>query len=190
MPEIRLHKAQPTSGIGRLAEMGGGEPAAPYWSTWWGGGIALARYVLDHPAAVAGRRVLDLGTGSGLVAIAAARAGAARVVAADVDPYAIAVARMNAAANGVALSLQLGDLTVGEPHKVDTVLVGDLFYDPDMARSVTVFLDRCREPGALVLVGDPGRAYLPRTRLRLVAEYEGPEFAHWTGRSAVFEFLA
>lgn len=190
MPEIRLHKAQPSSGIGRLADLGGGEPAAPYWSTWWGGGIALARHVLDHAETVSGRRVLDLGTGSGLVAIAAHRAGAARVAAADVDRYAIAAARVNVAANGADVSLHLGDLTAEDPPPVDTVLVGDLFYEADLARRVTAFLDRCLAAGTSVLVGDPGRSHLPRPRLRLLAEYDGPEFAHWQGRNAVYAFVA
>lgn len=171
VPEVRVHKAGPTSGLRRLAEA---DPAfgAPYWAHWWGGGLALARFVLDRPETVAGRRVLDLGCGSGLVAIAAAKAGAARVVAADIDPYAVAASRLNAAANAVELDVRLGDPTVGESAQVDTVLVGDLFYDEATARRVTRFLDRCVGVGCEVLVGDPWRAHLPHGRLSLLAEHQ------------------
>ncbi len=191
VPEIRLHKAGPRSGLWRLAERDGGF-GAPYWAHWWGGGLALARHVLDHPQTVAGRRVLDLGCGSGLVGIAAAKAGAAMVMAADTDPYALAAAGLNAAANAVTILPLPGDMTAGAPPEVDIVLVGDLFYDRDLALRVTGFLDRCLAAGIGVLVGDPGREYLPRPRLRRLAEYPGPDFSD-TGRSggrtnAVFSF--
>lgn len=188
VPEIRVHKAAPDSGLHRLAELGSAELAAPYWSTWWGGGIALARYVLDRPETVAGRRILDLGTGSGLVAIAAAKAGSSRVIAADTDRYAIWLARMNAGENGVDLSLRLGDPLGGEPPDVNVVLVGDLFYEARLARRATRFLQRCTDAGLSVLVGDPGREHLPRARLAHIAEFDGPEFARWQGRNAVYEF--
>jgi len=169
-PEIRLHRAGPRSGLMRLAEI---DPdfGAPYWARTWGGGLALARHVLDHPDLVAGKRVLDLGAGSGLVAIAAALAGAAEVKAVDVDPYAVAAARLNAAANGVAVETVRADLTGGEPSDVDLVLVGDLFYDPALAERVEAYLRRCLAAGIAVLIGDPWRAPLPADRLRVVAEY-------------------
>jgi predicted nicotinamide N-methyase len=149
---------------------------APYWAYHWGGGLALARHILDHTEIVAGRKVLDLGAGSGIVAIAAAKAGAKSVIAADVDPYAIAATGLNAAANGVAVSTFLGDLTAGSPPGVDIVLAGDLFYEADLAERVTAFLDRCLGSKIEVLVGDPWRAFLPKTRLQLLAQYPGSDF--------------
>jgi predicted nicotinamide N-methyase len=174
IPEIVLHKAVPASGLARLAA----EDAAfgsPYWAYYWLGGLALARFVLDRPATVAGKRVLDLGCGSGLVAIAAAKAGAASVLAADVDPYAIAVLPLNAAQNGVIVEAVLSDLTAGPVPEVDLILAGDVFYDPEPAARVLPFLERCRATGVEVLVGDPRRAPLPVTRLRVLADYRFAE---------------
>jgi predicted nicotinamide N-methyase len=143
---------------------------------------------------VTGRRVLDLGAGSGLVAIAAAKAGARAVIASEVDPYAIAALRLNAAANAVAIEAALGDLTAGPPPTVDLVAVGDLFYDGDLAPRVTAFLDRCLAMGIEALIGDPWRAFLPRARLRLIAEYRVADFAQpesdGATASAVFAFEA
>ena len=171
LPEIRLHKAQPASGLWRLAELDEHGFGSPYWAYHWAGGLALARYILDRPETVAGLRVLDLGAGSGIVGIAAAKAGARKVNAAEIDPYALAALRLNAAANGVAISAVPGDLTKGAPPPVDVVVVGDLFYEHDLAERVTAFLDRCLDSSIDVLIGDPGRAFLPRSRLRLLAEY-------------------
>lgn len=170
VPEVRLHRAGPHSGLMRLAEADR-DFGSPYWARTWGGGLALARHVLDRPEIVRGGRVLDLGAGSGLVAIAAARAGAVSVTAADIDPYAVAAARLNAAANGVSVETMLGDLTSGGAPDVDLVLVGDLFYDPGLAERVIAFLDRCQAAGVAVLIGDPFRAHLPLGRLRKVADY-------------------
>jgi predicted nicotinamide N-methyase len=190
VPEIRLHKAGPKSALWRLAEMDDPYFGTPYWAHSWGGGLALARHILDHPETVAGRRVLDLGTGSGIVAIAAAKAGAREVIAADIDRYAVAVARLNAAANGVTLSALLGDLTADPPPAVDVVLVGDVFYDHNLAKRVTTFLDRCLGSDIDVLIGDPGRTFLPYSRLRLLAEYPGLDFGDGNDvagkRNAVF----
>jgi predicted nicotinamide N-methyase len=177
VPEIRLHKAGPKSGLWRLADADD-DFGTPYWAYHWGGGLGLARHILNHPSIVAGRRALDLGAGSGIVGIAAAKAGARHVVAADVDPYAVAATELNAAANGVTVSTFHDDLTMGSPPAVDVVLVGDLFYDADLARRVTVFLDRCLEAKIEVLVGDPRRSFLPRERLALVAEYPGGDFGN------------
>lgn len=163
VPELRMHKAGPASGVGRLGD------AAPYWAYWWAGGLALARYVLDHPAWVAGRRVIDLGAGSGLVGIAAARAGAARVVASEIDTHARIAIACNAALNAVPIADVLGDMTNGPGPDADLLLVGDVFYAPEVAARVTLFLDRCVASGLQVLVGDPWRAPLPVERLTLLA---------------------
>jgi predicted nicotinamide N-methyase len=190
IPEIVLHKAAPSSGIWRLAEAEGADFLAPYWSSWWGGGVALARWVLDHPAPVAGKSVLDVGAGSGLVGIAAAKAGAARVLAVDVDRYAVAATRLNAAANGVEIEARCGDGLEGAAPDVDVVLVGDLFYEPALAARTSAFLERCIARGIAAYVGDPGRASLPRARLRLIAEYESADYAdseNARGWGGVFE---
>jgi predicted nicotinamide N-methyase len=177
LPEIVLHRAGPKSGLWRLAEMDE-DFGSPYWAFNWGGGLALARYVRDCPEVVAGRTVLDLGAGSGIVGIAAARSGAERVIAADVDRWAIAATGLNGAANGVTISTHLGDLTAGSPPDVDVILVGDLFYAEALAQRVTAFLDRCLGPNIGALVGDPNRAFLPRSRLQPLAEYPGPDFGN------------
>lgn len=175
VPEIRLHMATPASGLRRMLEATG-RNGSPYWAYPWAGGMVLARFVLNRPQTVAGRRVLDLGTGSGLVAIAAAKAGARSVIAADPDRNAIAALCLNAAANGVEVGALACDLTVGPPPDVDLILAGDVFYEAKLAARVTAFLDRCLMAGIAVLVGDPGRAPLPRHRLRLLAEYAVTDF--------------
>ncbi|TZG26086.1 class I SAM-dependent methyltransferase [Sphingomonas montanisoli] len=170
VPELQVHKAVPTSGLRELAERDPGFDT-PYWAHHWGGGLALARFVLDRPETVAGRRVLDLGTGSGIVAIAAMLAGAGEVIAADVDPYAIEALQLNAAANDVTVTPWFGDMTTaGAIPDVDIVLVGDLFYDKGTARRVTSFLTLCRATDIDVLIGDPRRAFLPQG-LEAVASY-------------------
>lgn len=188
LPEIRLHGAHPGSGLRRLT----GSKLSPYWAYRWAGGAVLARHLLDHPETVRGRTVLDLGTGSGLVAIAAAKAGAGKVTGADIDAHAIAALRLNAGLNDVAVEPLLADLTTGEPPHVDLLLVGDLFYERRLARRVTAFLDRCLVTGITILVGDPGRAYLPRERLAAIAEYPVTDFgaaAGVTAPAAVFSFM-
>lgn len=173
-PDIVLHTAHSGSGLGRyvIATAGAG---APYWAYPWAGGLALALYLRDHPEAVAGRRVLDLGAGSGLVAIAAARAGAAHVTAAETDPSGLVALSINAAANGVAVEALGDDLLDGPPPEAEVILVGDLFYDRALARRATAFLDRCVAAGGTVLVGDPGRAHLPHRRLSPIGRYEVPD---------------
>lgn len=191
VPEIRLHRAGPRSGLMRLADADA-DFGSPYWARPWGGGLALARHVLDHPETVAGQCVLDLGAGSGLVAIAAALAGARETRAADIDPYAITATRLNAAANGVAVETTLGDLTAGEPPDVDLLLVGDLFYDRVLAMRVEAFLRRCLAARTAVLIGDPWRAPLPDERLRIVAEYPVADYGDPGGArraAAVFELV-
>lgn len=190
IPEIELHKASPTSGLWRLARQDKDGFGAPYWGHYWAGGLALARYVLDNPAVVAGQRVLDLGAGSGLVGIAAAKAGAREVVAAEVDAYAVAALKLNMKLNGVSISVLHGDLTDGAPPEVDLVLVGDLFYAADLSERVTAFLDRCSNRGIRALIGDPWRAHLPTSRLKELARYVVAEGgSRGLGPSGVFAFV-
>jgi len=186
LPHIRLHLAHQATGLWRLAAAASPkvDPPPPYWAFPWAGGMALARYLAAHADLVAGKRVLDLGSGSGLVAIAAAMAGAVGVLASDIDPYAVAAIAANAAANGVAVTPLLADLTTGAPPDVDVVLVGDLFYEAALAKRVAAFLDRCRAAGAAVLVGDPHRKHLPAARLQLLAEYAVPDVGDVEGAAA------
>lgn len=199
LPEIRLYLAHPGSGLRRLLEPDDGgegetEPQPPYWAYAWAGGAVLARYVLDRPSIVAGKRVLDLGAGSGLVGIAAARAGARAVIAAEVDRNGIVALGLNAQANGVAIQIFEGDVTGGPPPEVELVLAGDVFYAQDVGQRMMPFLDRCLAAGIDVLVGDPGRAWLPRSRLCLLGEYQVPDVGGNGGGepkpSAVFALVA
>ncbi|KAA2236640.1 methyltransferase [Salinarimonas soli] len=174
-PEIRLHVAEEATDLWQRTEEELGQMGLPppFWAFAWAGGQALARYVLDHPETVAGRRVLDFASGSGLVAIAAARAGAARVEAADVDAFAGVAIALNAQANGAAVAARIEDL-VGRDEGWETVLAGDICYERDLAERVVAWLRGLSGRGATVLVGDPGRAYLPKDRLERLAEYEVP----------------
>jgi predicted nicotinamide N-methyase len=176
VPEILLHVADATVPLWRktepeLAAMG---LPAPFWAFAWAGGQALARYVLDHRKEVAGRRVLDLGAGSGLVAIAAAQAGAAPVVASDVDAFAEQAVALNAQANGVYVEIlrrdPLGDRAPIAP-RYDVILAGDLFYERETAERAFAFLRHHAAAGTQVLIGEPGRSYLPQHRLRRCCEY-------------------
>jgi len=175
VPEVRLHQADDAVGLWELTE---GEfrsdQPPPFWAFAWAGGQALARYVTDHPDLVAGRRVLDLAAGSGLVAIAAARAGATAVRAVEVDPLAVAAVAVNAEANGVRLDAELADILDGDAGDAEVVLAGDVFYSAAMARRMLRFLLTAARAGATVLVGDPDRAFLPRDRFDPVASYEVP----------------
>ena len=153
-----------------LGEMG---LPPPFWAFAWAGGQALARYVADNPALVAGRRVLDFASGSGLVAIAAAKAGARRVEASDIDAFALAAVALNAEANAVEIVATTDDL-IGRDDGWDVALAGDVAYERDMAAAVFDWLAALARRGAEVRVGDPGRAYLARDRLESVAEYRVP----------------
>ena len=155
------------------AELGKMGLPPPFWAFAWAGGQALARHIADHPDLVAGRRTLDFASGSGLVAIAAARAGAARVEASEIDLFALAAIALNAEANGVEIFAQSGDL-VGRDEGWEVVLAGDVAYERDMAGAVADWLEGLARRGAEVLIGDPGRAYLPRERLERIAEYSVP----------------
>jgi predicted nicotinamide N-methyase len=175
VPEVRLHLAQDAIvWWARMEAEVGAVLTAPFWATAWPGGQAVARYVLDHPVTVAGRRVLDVASGSGLVAIAAALAGAAVVTANDIDPYALAAITLNARANRVVVSAYPGDLLDGDGGDVDVVLAGDVFYSEAIAQRMGPFLHRAAARGAQVLVGDPGRGHLPRGRMRTMASYPAP----------------
>ena len=157
-----------------LAERADDDLPPPFWAVAWLGGQGLARHVLDSPDEVAGRRVLDLATGSGLCALAARRAGAAAVTAVDVDPLAVAAARLNAAANGLDLDVVQADLLATGPPDVDVVLAGDVFYDADAAPRFERWLRAAARAGTRVLVGDPGRHYLPRAGLVPLAAHDVP----------------
>jgi predicted nicotinamide N-methyase len=189
-------------------ETGRGDLPPPFWAYPWAGGIALARYLLDHPERAAGRVVLDLASGSGLVAIAAARAGAARVIANDIDPMAVAAIALNAAVNGVEILVTDADLLTGGDADLrtggdaagallaggeaagallagetslpvpDLVVVGDACYERRLAHRMLAFLRRAQSSGASALLGDPGRTYLPATGLRPLASYVVPA---WPG---------
>jgi predicted nicotinamide N-methyase len=175
VPEIRLHLAGEVFELWEDAQdHAGPEAPLPFWAFAWAGGLALARYVLDHADVIRGRRVWDLAAGSGLIAIAAALAGAARVVASDTDPLALTAIGLNAAANGVSVVAIAEDAYDGTSGDADVVLAGDVFYDAEVARSALAFLGRAHDCGARVLVGDPGRAHLPRSRFAPLATYEVP----------------
>jgi predicted nicotinamide N-methyase len=171
-PEIVLHVADEATPLWSKTEDELGELGLPppFWAFAWAGGQALARHLLDHPALVAGLRVLDFASGSGLAGIAAARAGAASVLATDIDDFAVAAIAINAVANGVTLAVKQGDL-IGTDEGWDVVLAGDVFYERDMAGRVSDWLGTLARRGATVLVGDPGRSYLPRERLEALVTY-------------------
>jgi predicted nicotinamide N-methyase len=169
VPEIKLYLATEVVALWRatedeLAEIG---VPPPYWAFAWAGGQALARYVLDHPKLVAGKRVLDIGAGSGLVAIAAAMAGASSVLAADIDSFSCAAIRLNAAANQCSVTVTQDDM-IGAAGNWDIILVGDLFYERPLAERLLAWLTPLGVPA---LLGDPGRNYFPKERVERLAIY-------------------
>ena len=173
-PEIRLHLADEVTPLWRLTEERLGELGLPppFWAFAWAGGQALSRYVLDHSEVVAGRRVLDFATGSGLVAIAAMKAGAASALGCDIDPFCEAAVGLNAGVNAVQIGFVLDDLLdAAPPGDIEVILAGDICYERPVAERVERWLRTAQAGGAQVLIGDPGRTYLPRTRLRQLAEY-------------------
>ncbi len=179
VPEIMLHLADEAVPIWQKteAELEAIGLPPPYWAFAWAGGQALARYVLDHPDVVRGKRVLDLAAGSGLVAIAAARAGAAPVIAAEIDAFAEHAIALNAEQNGAYIEVLIQDLLdrpAPRQPRYDVILAGDLFYERTTAERALGFLDRHRAVGTQVLIGDPGRTYLPKPRLERLAEYAIP----------------
>jgi predicted nicotinamide N-methyase len=176
VPEVVLHVADEVVPLWRMTEeeLGSIGLPPPFWAFAWAGGQALARYVLDHRDLVAGRRVLDLAAGSGLVAIAAALAGAAPVIAVDIDAFAESAIGLNTEANGTYAEVLLRDMLDQPPPpaaRYHVILVGDLFYEQGTANRALKFLDRHAGMGTKVLIGDPGRAYLPKDRLVMQQEY-------------------
>jgi predicted nicotinamide N-methyase len=175
VPEVRLQLADDAVSLWQLTEEQLGELGLPppFWAFAWAGGQALARYVLDHPEIVRGKSVLDAASGSGLVGIAAILAGAASALAADIDRFAGDAARLNAALNNVTLETTDADL-IGQDVDHHVILVGDLFYDRDLAPRVVAWLRAQQARGKRVLIGDPGRTYLPRDQLIQLAQYDIP----------------
>jgi len=175
VPQIRLHLADEAHELWQrteeeLAEIG---LPPPFWAFAWAGGQGLARHVLDHPGTVRGRRVLDFASGSGLVAIAAMKAGAAEAVAADIDPFCETAIRLNAAANDVSVRF-LGADCIGTDGGWQVVLAGDVFYEKPLADRLLPWFAALKARGAEILIGDPGRAYLPKGGLEKLAVYEVP----------------
>lgn len=175
VPEVLLHLASEAHDLwlkteDELQEIG---LPPPFWAFAWAGGQGLARHVLDHPELVAGRRVLDFATGSGLVAIAAIKAGAAHVLAVDIDPWVETAVSLNAAANAVEFDFTRENL-IGRNVDVDVILAGDVFYDRDFAAAVVPWFKRLSAEGKFVVAGDPGRAYCPKESLVALATYEVP----------------
>lgn len=169
LPSITLYQADEVTPLWLMteADMDRERLAPPFWAFAWSGGQALARYVLDNPAIVAGKRVLDLACGSGLVGIAAMQAGAAAVTCNDIDPYAEAAVALNAGLNGVRLDYAGGDLLAGPPPDVEVILAGDIAYEKPMTEAMLTFLRTAHAQGIAVYVGDPNRTYFPRTGFAL-----------------------
>ena len=176
-PELQLHLADEITPIWRMTEEALAEIGLPppFWAFAWAGGQALARYILDNPAVVAGQAVVDFASGSGLVGIAAARAGAASVLAADIDGYCGQALALNAQVNGVSVDFTDADLLDAPPPAwAQVILAGDICYEKPLAERVMAWLGAGRAAGATVLIGDPGRSYFPRTGLTKLAEYQVP----------------
>jgi predicted nicotinamide N-methyase len=174
-PEIRLRLADEAVPIWRKTEeeLGAMGLPPPFWAFAWAGGQALARYALDNPALVRGKRALDFGSGSGLIAIAAAMGGAAEVEASDIDAFAIAAIEANAQENGVVVTARQENL-VGVDEGWEVVLAGDVAYERDLGGAAMEWLASLAHRGAIVLIGDPRRSYLPHERLDCVIEYSVP----------------
>jgi predicted nicotinamide N-methyase len=171
VPEVTLRTAAEPFGLWDRTE----RDAPPFWAFPWAGGQGLARYVLDHPETVAGRRILDVASGSGLVAIAAAKAGARTVLATDIDEHALAAITLNAAANGAPqVSARRLDLAAADHGDAEVILAADVFYQRDLAAMALAFLKAARRTGAAVLAADPARAFVPKAELTLVRTYEIP----------------
>jgi predicted nicotinamide N-methyase len=172
---VKLHLAHEALPIWQKTEDELGEIGLPppFWAFAWAGGQALARYILDRPDIVRGRRIIDLPSGSGLVGIAAMKAGAAHVLAADIDAFSVAAIAINAAVNGVEITVT-GDDLLTQDANTDVILVGDLFYEKGIASRCYAWALKAHEKGIDVLIGDPGRSYLPKEKLVRIAEYSVP----------------
>lgn len=175
-PEISLWVADELTPIWRLTEEELGEMGVPppFWAFAWAGGQALSRWLLDHPEEVAGKQVLDFAAGSGLVGIAAMKAGAASALCADIDPFCGAAVRLNGQANGVPLTFTADDLLGAPPPEVDVICAGDVCYEKPMTERVLAWLGEAKARGVRVIIGDPGRTYFPKTGLEFLAEYRVP----------------
>ncbi len=173
-PELTLRLADEITPIWKMTEEALAEIGLPppFWAFAWAGGQALARYVLDHPEVVAGKRVIDFASGSGIVGIAAMKAGATEVLAADIDGFCGAALALNAGANGVAVSFTDLDLLDAPAPEADVILAGDICYEKPLADRVMAWLKAAQDAGAYVLIGDPGRSYFPREGLTKLAEYQ------------------
>ena len=171
---LRLHLAGEVLPLWRAVqiETGDDDAALPYWAFAWAGGLALAQYLRAHPESVAGRRVFDLASGSGLCAIASVQAGASAVVGADIDAFAAAAIELNSRANSCRVTVAHRDVLGGQAPEVDVILAGDCWYEAGLAERVLPWLERARDRGIEVLVGDPGRRYLPTDRLIELASYD------------------
>ncbi|HXW88461.1 MAG TPA: 50S ribosomal protein L11 methyltransferase [Streptosporangiaceae bacterium] len=201
LPELSIYQADDIYALWARTEreLGRAGLPPPFWGVPWPGGQALARYLLDHPAVVSGRSVLDLGSGSGLVAIAAAKAGAAIVIASETDPIAVAAIGLNAAINGLPAPVCVGSVcdtgrsengsactaVSGARPVADVIVAGDVWYERDLADQVGAYLDAAAAVGAHVLTGDIGRRYFPRGRYRCLASYEVPVSAALEGKQAL-----
>jgi len=173
LEEIRLHLADEVLPLWHAVQVETSDPdaALPYWAFAWAGGLAIGRYLREHPGAAAGRRVFDLASGSGLCAVAALHAGASEAAAADIDAFAAAAIELNARANGRRVTVVRRDVLDEEAPEVDIILAGDCWYDARLAERVLPWLQRARARGIDVLVGDPGRRYLPADALVELASY-------------------
>jgi predicted nicotinamide N-methyase len=174
LEEIRLHLADDVLPLWRAVQLETDDPDAPlpYWAFAWAGGLAIGRHLRLHPEVVAGRRVFDLASGSGLCAIAGMRAGAASVTAADIDTLAAAAIALNARANGCRVTVVHGDVLADDPPDVEVILAGDCWYEGPLAERVLPWLQRAAARGIDTLVGDPGRRYLPTGQLVELAMYD------------------
>ncbi|MEN0652832.1 MULTISPECIES: class I SAM-dependent methyltransferase [Hyphobacterium] len=175
LPELRFHLAEETVALWNQTEEALQEQGLPppFWAFAWAGGQALGRYCFDRPEIVAGKRVLDFAAGGGMAGIAAARAGASTVTASEIDAFAIEACRLNAALNDCAVETVLGDVTQLDRHW-DVILAGDVFYEKGPAERIDRWLSTQHTRGATVLIGDPGRSFLPTGRLEKLAEYDVP----------------
>jgi predicted nicotinamide N-methyase len=172
--EIRLHLADEVLPLWHALQIDTADPdaALPYWAFAWAGGLAIARYLREAPQTVAGRRVLDMAAGSGLCAIAALWAGASDATSVDIDPFAVTAVELNARANRRRVATMRRDILDEEAPDVDVILAGDCWYDAGLAERMLPWLRRAHDQGIDVLVGDPGRRYLPTTELRQLATYD------------------
>ena len=173
VPEITLYQADAVTPLWQMTQddLARNELPPPFWAFPWAGGQALARYILDHPECVRGKHVVDIASGSGLVAIAAAIAGAAQVTANDIDPYSGAAVALNAQLNGVAITFDGRDLLTGQPPEAGVFLAGDIAYEKAMSAAMLTFFSRAVSLGSIVYLGDPHRSYFPKG-LRRCADYD------------------